>query len=56
MVILASSSSLKDMHQTRDIAQKLHYGGIPTFDNVERAAQALRNSIDYYSFKNSIIG
>jgi acyl-CoA synthetase (NDP forming) len=56
MVILLYSSSLKDMYQTRDITQKLHDGGIRTFDNVERAAQALRNSTDNYSFKNSIIG
>ena len=54
MVILPYSSSLKDMRQTRDIAQKLHDGGIPTFDNVERAARTLRNTLAYYSFKNSI--
>ena len=34
MVILPYSSSLNDMRQTRDIAQKLHDGGILTFDNV----------------------
>lgn len=54
MVILPYSSSLKDMRQMRDIAQKLHDDGIPTFDDVERAAQTLRNALDYYSFKNSV--
>jgi len=54
MVILPGCFSPEDMRQARDIAQKLHDGGIPTFDTAERAARALRNALDYYSFKNSI--
>jgi acyl-CoA synthetase (NDP forming) len=55
MVILPGCFSPEDMHQARDMAQKLHDGGIPAFDTAERAARALRNALDYHRFKNGII-
>jgi acyl-CoA synthetase (NDP forming) len=55
LAVIPYVSSPEDMHQARDIAQKFQGSGIPTFDTAERAAQALRNALDYYRFKNSII-
>lgn len=55
LAVVPYLSSPEDMKQAKDIAQKFQGSGIPTFDNVERAAQALRNALDYYRFKNSII-
>ena len=54
MAIVPYLSSPEDMSQAKDIAQKFQESGIPTFDSIERAALALRNALDYYSFKNSI--
>ena len=54
MAIVPYLSSPEDMTQAKDIAQKFQGSGIPTFDSVEWAAQALRNALDYSSFKNSI--
>jgi len=48
-------SSPEDMKKAKDIAQKFQKGGIPAFDSGELAARALRNALDYYRFKNSIL-
>ena len=40
--------------ETRDVAQKLRDGGIPTFMTLERGARALKNALDYYSPKNHL--
>ena len=55
LAVIPYVSSPEDMHKARDIAQKFQESGIPTFDTAGRAAQALRNALDYYRFKNSII-
>ena len=55
LAVIPYVSSLEDMKKAKDIAQKFDRGGIPTFDTAERAAQALRNALDYYRFKNGII-
>ena len=55
LAVIPYVSSPEDMRRARDIAQKFQGSGIPTFDNVERGAWALRNALDYYRFKNSII-
>jgi len=55
LAVIPYVSSPEDMRQARDIAQKFQGSGIPTFDTAERAAQALRNALDYYRLKNSII-
>ena len=44
----------EEMEQARNIARRLRGGGIPTFVTFERGARALKNALDYYSFKNSI--
>ena len=40
--------------ETREVSRKLRDGGIPTFLTLERGAQALRNTMDYYRLKNGI--
>jgi len=55
LAVIPYVSSLEDMKKAKDITQKFDRGGIPTFDTAERAAQALRNALDYYRFKNGII-
>lgn len=55
LAVVPYLSSPEDMKQAKDIAQKFDGSGIPAFDNVERAARALKNALDYYRFKNSII-
>ncbi len=53
MSIIHCSSSPEDIRQVNDMAQKLRDGGIPSFTTVERGARALRNSLEYYRFRNS---
>jgi acyl-CoA synthetase (NDP forming) len=54
MAILPHSSLSKEVKQVEDIIQKLQDGGVPTFITLERGACALKNTLDYYSWKNSI--
>jgi len=54
LAVVPYVSSPEDMKKANDIAQKFQQGGIPAFDNGERAAQALRNALEY-RFKNSIL-
>ncbi len=42
------------MQQSREAGQKLQESGVPAFFNFERGVRALKNALDYYSFKNSI--
>ncbi len=51
IAIIPTHSVPEQMQQAREMAKKLQDGGIPTFDTAERAAQTLRNSLDYYRFK-----
>jgi acyl-CoA synthetase (NDP forming) len=55
LAVVPYLSSSEDMKQAKDIAQKFQGSGIPAFDNVERAARALKNAWDYYSFRSSIV-
>ena len=54
MAILTSSSSLDDMRQAKDMAQRFQDSGVPTFDTPERGAQALKNALNYYQLKSCI--
>lgn len=54
MAILSYSFSPGEVQQAGDIIQKLQSGGVPTFIALERGARALRNALDYYSFKSSV--
>jgi len=47
MAVLLYLSSPENMRRAKDIAQKFQENGIPAFDTVERAARALRNTLDY---------
>lgn len=49
-VILAFQSP-EAIQATRDVAQRLREGGIPTFVSLERGANALKNALDYYVLK-----
>ena len=52
--VILSFYSPEAMQESRNVAEKFHDGGIPTFVGLERGARALRNALDYYSLKNSI--
>ncbi len=54
IAIIPTYSMPEQAQQAREMAQKLQDGGIPTFDTAERAAQTLRNALNYYRFKTSI--
>jgi len=54
MAILSWSFSPVGVEQATDIIGKLQDGGVPTFILLERGAFALRKTLDYYNFKNSI--
>ncbi len=53
VAVVIVSHSPEAWQEARDVTQKLRDGGIPTFVTVERGAQALRNTLDYYRLKNS---
>ena len=40
--------------ETMEFTQKLRDGGIPTFPNLERGAQALKNTLDYYRVREAM--
>ncbi len=54
MAILSWSFSPVEVQQAGDIIQKLQSNGVPTFIGLERGARALRNALDYYSFKSGV--
>ncbi len=53
MAILSCFFAPAEVQQAGDIIQKLQAGDVPTFITLERGAHALRNVLDYYSFKNN---
>ena len=54
LTILSWSFSPGEVEQAGDIIKKLQGCDVPTFPSMERGARALRNALDYYSFKGSI--
>ncbi|MBA7695523.1 Peptidyl-lysine N-acetyltransferase Pat [subsurface metagenome] len=47
-------SNPKEMRRASEVTQKLQDGGVPAFPSIKRGATALKNALDYYSFKSSI--
>jgi len=46
--------TLQEMGEAADITRKFQDEGIPVFPSMERGARALKNALDYYTFKNSL--
>jgi len=53
MAVVAFSGP-EEMKKAADITQKLQNGGVPAFPSIRRGAFALKNALDYYSFKSGI--
>ena len=47
-------SSPKEMRRAGEITQKFQDHDVPAFPSIKRGARALKNTLDYYSFKSSI--
>ena len=52
VVAIVPYSIPEEMQQARDLTQKFQDKGIPSFQSIERGARALKNALDYYSFKS----
>ena len=52
VVAIVPYSIPEEMQQARDLTQKFQEKGIPSFQSIERGARALKNALDYYSFKS----
>lgn len=51
MVVVPCSFTPGDVQRAREAIQKLQDRGVPAFVTLERGAYALKNALDYYSFK-----
>jgi DNA-binding NtrC family response regulator len=54
VVAITAYSTFEEARIAIEITQKLQERGIVKFPSLERAARALRNALDYYTFKNRI--
>lgn len=54
LVILPISSTPEEMERARQAGKRLRDSGLPSFYTLERGARALKNTVDYYSFRNNI--
>jgi len=54
VMAVVSFSGPEEMKKAADITQKLQNGGVPAFPSIRRGAFALKNALDYYSFKSGI--
>ncbi|MBI2980315.1 MAG: CoA-binding protein [Chloroflexi bacterium] len=52
LAIISYSFSPEEVEQARNIIQKFQGGGVPAFIALERGANALKNTLDYYRLKN----
>jgi len=53
VVVVVPYSTPEEMRRARELTQKFQEKEIPCFPSIERGACALKNVLDYYSFKNS---
>ncbi len=53
MVTLSVPFLPKVVGEARTLVKKLQEGGVPAFTSLERGALALKNAMDYYSFRRS---
>ena len=52
VIAITAYSTFEEARMAIDITQKLQERGIVKFPSLERASRALRNALDYYTFKN----
>jgi len=52
VVAIVPYSTPDEMRQARDLTKKFQEKGIPSFPSIERGARALKNALNYYSFKS----
>jgi acyl-CoA synthetase (NDP forming) len=52
VVAIVPYSTAEEMRRARELTQKFQERGIPAFPSIERGARALKNALDYYSFKS----
>jgi acyl-CoA synthetase (NDP forming) len=52
VVAIVSYSTPDEMRQARDLTRRFEEKDIPCFPSIERGACALKNALDYYSFKS----
>ena len=53
VVVIVPYSTPEEMRRAREVSQRIQEKGIPSFPSIERGACALKNTLDYYSFKSS---
>jgi acyl-CoA synthetase (NDP forming) len=53
VVVIVPYSTPEEMRRAREMSQKIQEKGMPSFPSIERGACALKNTLDYYSFKSS---
>jgi hypothetical protein len=51
-VVVVPYSTPEEMRRARELTQKFQEKEIPCFPSIERGARALKNALDYYSFKS----
>jgi acetyltransferase len=53
IVAIVPYSTPEEMQRATDLTQRFQEKAIPSFESIERGARALKNTLDYYSFKSS---
>ena len=56
LAVILTFQTPEAVQATRDVAQRLREGGIPTFLSLERGATALKNALDYHALQRRING
>jgi len=51
LTVIIPYSTPEEMRRARELTKRFQGGGIPAFPSIERGARALKNALNYYSFK-----
>ena len=51
LTVIIPYSTPEEMRRARELTQRFQGRGIPAFPSIERGARALKNALNYYSFK-----
>jgi len=54
LAVILTFQTPEAVQATRDLAERLREGGIPTFLSLERGAKALKNALDYHRLRERI--
>ncbi|MFC2060705.1 CoA-binding protein [Chloroflexota bacterium] len=54
VMLIVPSSTPEEVRQAREVTRKLQSDNIPTYATIERGARALKNTLDYYAFRDSL--